>query len=583
MGTCNLKAWRSGAAFTVPLLATALAAFVGCNSSTQPVQTAAEDKGVPWFEDATESLGLDFVHDPGPTGTYFMPQSTGSGCGIIQEGEGEGALYIYLVHLGGPQGKKNQLFKQQPNGTFKDVSAGSGLDFAGYCTGVAVGDVNNDGLPDVIVTEYGGIKLFLNLGDGHFEDVTAESGLSNPVWGMSAAFFDYNRDGLLDLFVANYLDYDSKKDCLSQTGARDFCGPRSFHPRTSKLFRNRGPRAKTADQAAARVYFEDVSFASGIGRLPGPGLGVVCADFNGDAWPDIFVANDTKPNRLWINQKDGTFKDEAASRGAAYTVMGMAYSGMGVAVGDVAGTGMLDLYVTHLNIETHTLWRQGPRGQFRDQTVDAGLMDTRWRGTGFGTVMADFDLDGAVDIAVVNGHINRLNKASGTVLGFWEAYAEHNQLFANNGTGKFRDVSLANPAFCQQWNVGRGLAVVDINNDGAPDLLVTTVGGRARLYRNIAPNRGHWLKVRALDPALKRDAYGAEVRVRAGTHTWIRLINPAQSYLSSCTPLALFGLAKTDRIDAIEVTWPDGSPPERFDGGAVDRLLVLRKGEGRRP
>jgi enediyne biosynthesis protein E4 len=582
MAPLRAQACRAGIGVTVCLLAAVLLGPAGCSQDPVPTAAQTEDRaGAPWFEEVSAALGLNFVHDPGPTGTYFMPQSTGSGCAFFHDGDG--SLYIYLLHLGGPQGKKNQLFKQQTDGTFQDVSRGSGLDIAGYCTGVTVGDVNNDGLPDVVVTQFGGIKLFLNLGGGHFEDVTEEAGLTNPSWGMSCALCDYNRDGWLDLVVVNYLDYDAKRDCLSAQGVKDFCGPTSFAARCSKLFRNGGPRPAAKDKPAARVAFEDVSFASGIGRMPGPGLGVVCADFNGDGWPDLFIANDTKPNRLWINQRDGTFKEEAASRGAAYTVTGTAYAGMGVAIGDVAGTGMFDLFVTHLNTETHTLWRQGPSGQFRDQTSPSGLMTSRWRGTGFGTLLADFDLDGALDLAVVNGRIMRGGKATGTALGFWETYAEKNQLFANEGSGTFHDVSEANAAFCGGWNVGRGLACADFNQDGAMDLLVTSSGGPARLFRNVAPKRGNWLTLRALDPKLKRDAYGAEVRVRAGTQTWLRLIHPAQSYLSSSTPQALFGLGKTQRIDAIDVTWPDGSPPERFDGGAVNRLLVLRKGEGRIP
>jgi hypothetical protein len=256
---------------------------------------------------------------------------------------------------------------------------------------------------------------------------------------------------------------------------------------------------------------------------------------------------------------------------------------MGIAIGDVTNDGMLDLYVTHLMREMNVLWKQGPRGRFRDRTVEFGLTSPRWRGTGFGTLMADFDLDGGLDIAVVNGRIMRGGTATGTNLGFWEPYAERNQLFANDGSGRFRDVSPSNMAFSGPWNVARGLAVADINDDGAPDLIVTAIGSRARLFRNIAPNRGHWLKVRALDPERKRDVYGATVRVRAAGADRLRLINPAHSYLSSSTPLGLFGLGKTDRYESIVVTWPDGSPPETFPGGAADRTVVLRKGEGARP
>jgi enediyne biosynthesis protein E4 len=262
--------------------------------------------------------------------------------------------------------------------------------------------------------------------------------------------------------------------------------------------------------------------------------------------------------------------------------MGHAFAGMGIAVGDVDSDGLFDVYVTHLTSETNTLWKQGPRGQFRDWTRPLGLASGQWRGTGFGTLLTDFDLDGALDLAVVNGRVLRGGSAKDSGLGFWETYAERNQLFANDGAGKFRDVSPANPAFCGRWNVARGLACEDFDDDGAPDLLVTTIGGRARLFRNAAPNRGHWLKVRIFDPKWNRDAYGSEVIVQSGQHKWLRLINPAQSYLSSSSPCAFFGLGPKTQIDAILVTWPDGTT-EKFPGGAADRSIVLRKGEGRMP
>jgi hypothetical protein len=314
---------------------------------------------------------------------------------------------------------------------------------------------------------------------------------------------------------------------------------------------------------------------------------VVCADFNADGWVDVFVANDGKPNHLWINQKDGTFKEEAVSRGIAYDFMGNAQAGMGVAIGDVSGSGRLDVYVTHLGTETNTLWRQTEPGLFRDQTVEAGLTKTRWRGTGFGTLLADFNLDGALDLAIVNGRVFRGGPARDSGLGFWETYAEKNQLLANDGSGRFRDLSPDNAALCGRWNVGRGLACADLDGDGAPDLLVTAIGDRARLFRNVAPERGGWLKVRALDPRHRRDAYGAEVRVRSGDKEQLRIINPAESYLSSGLPVAHFGLGAADRFDAIEVRWPDETGGrarvEVFPGGAAGRLVELRRGEGRTP
>ncbi len=565
------------------LFATLLMNLCGC-SGTQAPPTAEvheeEPSGPVWFTDVTESVGLTFVHDPGPTGKYPMPQSMGSGCAFF-DCDGDGLLDIYLLHHGGPQGKKNQLFRQRPDGTFQDISAGSGLDLAGYCHGVAIGDVNNDGKPDVVVTLYGGTRLFLNQGNGQFVDISEEAGIRNPLWAMSAAFLDYDGDGWLDLVVVNYVDYDLKRECVSPQGVPDFCGPSHFVGTASKLFHNCGTGG-SGEGKEGKVRFDDVSFASGIGRSTGPGLGVACADFSGDGWPDIFVANDGQPNRLWVNQHDGTFVDEAASRGVAYTAMGKAFAGMGVAVGDVASTGMLDLFVTHLGSETHTFWKQGPRGHFRDWTLESGVTGSKWRGTGFGTLMADFNLDGALDLAVVNGRVFRGGPARDSGLGFWETYAERNQLFTSDGKGKFRDVSLSNKALCGFWNVGRGLACGDFNNDGAPDLLISSIGGPARLLKNTAPERGHWLKVRALESKWKRDAVGAEVLVRAGEKQWLRLNNPAESYLSSSAPGTHFGLGRTDQIDSLLVTWPDGSK-EVFPGGKVDRVVEVRRGEGRKP
>ncbi len=320
--------------------------------------------------------------------------------------------------------------------------------------------------------------------------------------------------------------------------------------------------------------------AAGLAKLPGPGLGVWCADFNGDGWPDIFVANDGKPNRLWINRRDGTFADEAVQRGVAYNGMGATESGMGIALGDVDGDGLPDLFVSHLTEETNTLWRQGPRGLFTDSTQASRVAGPGDRGTGFGVVLQDFDHDGALDLAVVNGRIARAAESAAPALGpHWGFYAERNLLFANDGTGSFRNVSKSNPAFCGTPNVARGLAWGVLNGDGAVDLLVTTAGGPARLYRNVAPERGHWLLVRAVDPALKRDALGAEVRVKAGGRRWVRQISADGSYLCSSDMRAHFGLGTADRVEAIEILWPDGSA-ECFPGGPANQSVLLQKGRG---
>jgi hypothetical protein len=555
-----------------------LGVLLGCAKVASVIPEEVEEpREPPWFVALERSCGLDFVHDAGAINDrYFMPQITGSGVALF-DFNNDGLLDIYLVQNGGPGGATNRLYQQLPGGRFKDVSAGSGLDVAGYGMGVAVGDVNNDGFLDVLVTEYGRVRLFLNHGDGTFTDITEPAGINVPGWSTSACFFDFDRDGWLDLVIVKYVDYDFSVPCPFPDGSHDYCHPKSFPGTVSKLYRNLGKGA--TDTPAVR--FQDVSLESGIGLLRGPGLGVICADFNGDGWPDVFVANDSHPNYLWINQKNGTFKEEAVQRGVAYNVMGVAEANMGIGWGDVDGDGLYDLFVTHLRTETNTLWKQGPPGLFRDVTTFSSLHRPRWKATGFGTMLADFDHDGALDAILTNGRVAKVRADAQSPLGpFWGQYGERNQLFANDGSGRFRDLSPANPALCGTPNVGRGLAVGDLDNNGALDVVISVIAGPVQVYRNVAPQRGHWLLVRALDPALHRDAYGAELTVRAGGRRFVRTINPGGSYLSHNDVRAHFGLGSAQRVESIEVRWPDGSQ-EVFPGGAVDQQLVLRKGDGR--
>jgi hypothetical protein len=535
------------------------------------------------FEDWTEKANLRFVHDAGPLprdGKYFMPQIMGSGAAAF-DFDGSGRLGILLLTNAGPNSPStNKLFRQLPDKTFQDVSAGSGLDIAGYNMGVAIADVNNDGLPDVLITQFGSLKLFLNLGGGKFKDVTQEAGLDSPLWGTSAAFFDYDRDGFLDLVVVNYLEFDPTRICEREGRAYDYCPPHIFNKQVAKLFRNVPP---PPGSPPGFVKFQDVTLASGLGKLAGTGLGVVALDFTGDGWPDIFVANDAHANYLWVNRRDGTFVEEAVQRGLAYSRLGRAEANMGIAIGDVDGGGNFGVFVTHERNEYHTLWRQAPRGLFQDWTAQAGITKSAWRGTGFGVVLADFDHDGHLDLAIVNGKVQhgmvvkdkKVNPAT-----FWDDYAERNQLFLNDGKGTFLDVSAANTPFSGKAAVSRGLVWGDFDGDGAIDLLVTTVAGPALLYRNIAPKKGHWLMVRAIDPARGgRDAIGAEIVVEAGARKWLGWINPAGSYLCSNDPRAHFGLGAVDKIDAIQVNWPDGTR-ERFTAPGLDQVVTLRQGAG---
>ena len=332
----------------------------------------------------------------------------------------------------------------------------------------------------------------------------------------------------------------------------------------------------------------DVTESSGIGSGLGAGLGIVCADFSGDHWPDILVANDGKPNFLWINQQDGRFVDEGALRGLAVSGPGAIQANMGIAYGDVDGDDLEDVLITHLPLERHVCWKQGPRGYFQDRTYETGLgmspLDVRMT-TGFGTLFADFDHDGDLDAAIVNGAISRSpglrelppQDASPDV--FWEPYMERNVVLGNDGQGQFYNFANNNQGF-STMGVWRGLAAGDLDNDGAIDLVATQIDGPAKIYRNVCPDRGHWLIIRAIDPALGgRDMYGAEVTIHAGERKWKRLVNPAYSYLVSNDPRVHFGLGTISEIDAIEVTWPDGTG-ETFPGGPVDQHLTLAKGAG---
>lgn len=558
---------------------TALALLLaGCGQNPTPsAKPLSQPAGPQWFEDITELSGIKFTHTAGTN--YFMPDQVGSGVALF-DFDNDGRLDVYLVQNGGTNSPvRNQIFHQETYGKFRDVSSGSGLEVAGLGMGAYAGDVNNDGLPDMLLTEYGAVRLFQNLGGGRFREATREAGLDSPRWAAPASFLDYDRDGWLDIVVGNYVDYDPTHICHDIHGRQDFCAPKAFGDTASRLWRN------ATGTAGGAPRFEDRTEASGIFRAPGVALGIVCADFDGDGWPDIFCADDGRPNRLFVNKRDGTFADEAAARGLAFNAMGATAANMGVAFADIDADGLGDLFVTHLTEEFHSLFKQGPRGVFTDVIAPAGLQQQAWRGTGFGTVFTDFNCDGAPDLAFANGLVRRMvpghTPVAPGVNEWWARYAQKAQLFANDGSGKFRDVSEDNPAVCGTALVGRSLAVGDLDNDGAPDLILCGTGGPVRVLRNIAPHRGHWLRVRVIDPARGgRDAIGAEITITAAGKRHWALAQPATSYLASNDPVVHFGLGAAARFETIEVLWPDGVK-ETFPGGTGDRLLVLKKGEGK--
>lgn len=545
------------------------------------------------FTDATESVGLQFTHQAGAYGDFFMPViACGGACMFDYDMDGDLDLYFLDARATTPSGGEsngpaiNRLFRQEDDGTFVDATEGSGLGDGSFGMGVAVGDVNNDGLPDVYLTNYGPDRLLLNTPNGVFVDVTREAGISNSVWSASATFFDYDRDGWLDLFVSNYLDYRTDHPGCADNGNWEFCGPSNFAGTPDVLFRNLGATlGDRGENGTSRALFEDVSVKSRIGSKLGKGLGVVCADFNGDEYPDIYVANDGEPNFFWISQRDGTFLEEAVLAGAAFDRIGVAQGSMGVAVADLNNDQHLDIMMTHITGESNGYYLGNEYGF---EHADGGVVASSMRFTGFGLVLLDVDHDGDLDIAVANGRVKRPEGAArysskdkiNAASGHWAPYVEQNQLLFNDGKGNFEELTSSTDALVQSRGVSRALVVGDIDNDGDLDLLETNLTGRARLLKNEFAGKGNWLSIRATDPRYGgRDAYGALIDVTAGGRSWRRLLNPGSSYLSSHDPRVHFGLGDATEVDKIEVLWPDGLR-ETFSGGPVNQFRIVVRGSG---
>lgn len=554
------------------------------------------------FHDATDDAGIDFRHETAEPGSYFLPEIMGSGIALL-DFDRDGDLDVYCVNFGtnyqpnlsqiARDGESvNRLFRQISRGRFEDVTAGSGLEDSGLGMGVAVGDVNNDGYPDIYVCNYGPDKLFLNQRGERFVEITVDAGIDNPAWSASASFIDYDRDGWLDLFVTNYVEYNQQSCTRVGGGDEDYCGPHRFRGTADRLFRNVTSTLATDDdgERVRAVGFVDVTIGSGIYTAQRPGLGVACADFNGDDWPDIYVANDQQANSLWINQQDGTFRDEAVIRGSAYDSQGRAQAGMGIAIGELRQTGGIDLFVTHLNGERNTLYRATGQGFFIDATKAASLGQNTLSTTGFGTAMFDIEHDGDLDVLIANGAVKRSEYAdAGQPAGdsertgasnFWTVYAQRNQVLLQQAAGTFREFRSRRDPFVSGLEVSRGLAVGDIDNDGDLDCLVMNTATKVKLYLNESPKKGSWLMVQAVEPKLGgRNAIGSRVVVIANGRRFARLVQPGYGYLSSNDPRVHFGLGPITTINSIEVIWNDGQR-ETFSGGPVNRHIVLQRGTG---
>jgi hypothetical protein len=508
--------------------------------------------------DVTARAGLTFRHNNGSTGGKLLPETLGSGCAFLDY-DADGWADILLVNgCDWPTANRRRrstlrLYRNNRNGTFTDVTQAAGLDIELYGMGVAVGDFNNDGFPDVLITCVGQNRLFRNTGKGTFVDVTKPSGLAGRLaFSTSAIWIDYDRDGLLDLFVCNYVKWSAEHDvfCTSDGKQKSYCTPEAYRGDTCWLFHNRGDGT-----------FEDVTASSGVFDTSSKSLGVAMLDYDQDGWPDLFVANDTQPNKLYRNLRDGTFKDVALDAGVAFNADGRARAGMGTDAGDFDNSGRQSLAITNFEHEMVGLYRQTRPGVFEDVALRSGIGQPS-RGTlGFGCVFADIDLDGQLDLIVANGHIDETVRGiAGTV-----GYAQPPHLFINQGHGQFRDEALAAGLEFAQPKVARGLAYGDFDRDGDLDLLMTTNNGPAYLYRNDRRGTNRAVRFHLRGTASNRDAIGATVRIIHGGESQSRMVKSGSSYLSQSELAVTFGVGARDRLDRVVIAWPNGRVEEYKD------------------
>ena len=524
--------------------------------------------------DVTAKAGIDFRHHSGARGGKLLPETLGSGCAFLDY-DGDGWQDILLINGMDWPGEKRtrstcRLYRNNRNGTFTDVTRAAGLDVEMYGMGVAVADYDNDGFPDILITCVGQNRLFRNTGKGSFVDVTKSSGLAGRQgFSTSALWFDFDRDGLLDLFVCNYVRWSAEQDvfCSIDGKNKSYCTPEAYRGSTCWLFRNRGDGT-----------FEDVTAKSGIFDSSSKSLGVALIDYDHDGWMDLIVANDTQPNKLYRNQRDGTFQDVAVEAGVAFSADGKARAGMGIDAGDFDNSGVPGLAITNFDNEMIGLYRRLRAGPYTDVAIEAGVAVPSRKTLGFGCVFADVDLDGLLDLVAVNGHIDDTVRNIRRDV----SYAQPPHLFLNTGHGRFRDAAVEVSAEFARPKVARGLACGDFDRDGDVDLLVTTNGGPAHLYRNDQLSGNRSIRFRLTGTKSNRDAIGATVRIFNGSETQSRMVKSGSSYLSQSELPVTFGLGKRTSVERVMIQWPSGRT-EEYKNLAAGRAYHCVEGKGITP
>lgn len=581
----------------MPWLPLAILALVwGCQAPESPESGLEAPKADPLFSDVTTTSGLDFLHSNGSTGEFYFPELLGPGAAFL-DFDGDGDLDIYLVQgstidlkatagsdaaFGGDEPidrlYRNDTAAGADTPLFSDVTEASGLRAPGYGMGVATGDVDNDGWPDLYVTNWGANQLWRNKGDGTFADITEASGAGDERWSVSAAIVDFDRDGWLDLYIVNYVEFEigSHVPCRAASTVRDYCSPSNFTPTPDRLLRNLGL------DAHGGVRFEDVSDQTGISSETRRGLGVVTIDVDGDGWLDLYVANDQEVNLLWVNQGGTTFENEAILRGCAVNMGGLEEASMGIAVADLDRDGDEDLFLSHLDNETNTFYLNEGAGFFVDRSQALRLAAASLPFTGFGTTFFDYDNDGWLDIAVVNGAVRRRESLSADAAA--HPYRQTNQLFHHGGAMEvgFREVppEQAGSAFALA-EISRGLAVGDVDNDGDPDLLISNNDGPARLLLNTVGQEQPWLGLRLVGAESGRDMLGALVEFELVDATTRSLrVRTDSSYASARDPRLLLAIPEGEQVQTIRVRWPNGQR-EEFAPPPLRSYTSLVEGAGR--